>query len=64
MTNSTFDELKAVKFFKKIITLNRFQEPYNVKYIQEKKRLKNLQKAEVYLEPNRGSTMELFCEYS
>ena len=64
MTKSTFDELKAVKFFKKIITLNRFQEPYNVKYIQEKKRLKNLQKAEVYLEPKRGSTMELFCEYS
>ena len=29
-----------------------------------KKRLKSLQKAEVYLEPMRASTMELFCEYS
>ena len=29
-----------------------------------KKRLKNLQKAEVYLEPIRASAMELFCEYT
>ena len=29
-----------------------------------KKRLKNLQKAEVYLEPMRASTMELFREYT
>ena len=28
------------------------------------KRLKSLQKAEVYLEPMRASTMELFCEYT
>ena len=27
------------------------------------KRLKNLQKAEAYLEPKRASMMELFCEY-
>ena len=29
-----------------------------------KKLLKSLQKAEVYLEPMRASTMELFCEYA
>ena len=29
-----------------------------------KKRLASLQKAEVYLEPMRASTMELFCEYT
>ena len=29
-----------------------------------KKRLKSLQKAEVYLEPMRASAMELFCEYT
>ena len=29
-----------------------------------KKRLESLQKAEVYLEPMRASTMELFCEYT
>ena len=28
------------------------------------KRLKSLQKAEVYLEPMRASTKELFCEYT
>ena len=28
------------------------------------KRLKSLQKAEVYLEPLRASTIELFCEYT
>ena len=28
------------------------------------KRLKSLQKADVYLEPMRASTMEHFCEYS
>ena len=27
-----------------------------------KKRLKSLQKAEVYLEPMRASAMKLFCE--
>ena len=31
-----------------------------VKYFKETKRLKSLQKAEAYLEPNRASTMELF----
>ena len=29
-----------------------------------KKRLKSLQKAEVYLEPMRASAMKLFCEYT
>ena len=29
-----------------------------------KKPLESLQKAEVYLEPMRASTMELFCEYT
>ena len=28
------------------------------------KHLKSLRKAEVYLEPMRASTMELFCEYT
>ena len=50
--------------YKKIITLNRFQEPCNTKYFKEIKRLKSLQKAELYLEPKRASTMELFCEYT
>ena len=44
---SIFDELKGVKYFKKN---NRFQEPCNVKYFKEMKRLKSLQKAETYLE--------------
>ena len=35
-----------------------------VKYFKEIKRLKSLQKAEAYLEPNRPSTMELFLEYT
>ena len=64
MFNSIFDELKVVKYFKKIITLNKFLESYNVKSFKEIKRLKSLQKAEVYLEPKRASTMELFCEYT
>ena len=50
--------------YKKIITLNRFQESCNIKYFKEIKRLKSLQKAELYLEPMRASTMELFCEYT
>ena len=57
------DELKK-KYFKKIIRLNRFQEPYNEKSFKKIKYLKSLQKAEVYLEPMRASTMELFCEYT
>ena len=46
MFNSTFDELKEVKFYKEI------------------KRLKGLQKAKAYLEPNQTSMMEFFCEYT
>ena len=53
-----------MKYFKKIIRLNRFQEPYNEKSFKKIKRLKSLQKAEVYLEPMRASTMELFCKYT
>ena len=64
MFNSIFDELKVVKYFKKIITLNKFLESYNVKSFKKIKRLKSLQKAEVYLEPKRACTMELFCEYT
>ena len=44
--------------------LNRFQESYNVKYFKVIKRLKSLQKAEVYLEPKQASMVELFCEYT
>ena len=47
-----------------MIRLNRFQEPYNENSFIKIKRLKSLQKAEVYLEPMRASTMELFCEYT
>ena len=44
---------------------DRFQEPFNVKYLKEIKRLKSLQvKAVSYLEPKRASMMELFCEYT
>ena len=43
---------------------NRFQEPYDVKYFIEIKRLRSLQKAEAYLEPKQASVMELFCEYT
>ena len=42
-----FDELKNKVLYRN----NRFQESYNVKYFKEIKRLKSLQKAEVYLEP-------------
>ena len=35
-----------------------------MKYFKEIKRLKSFQKAEVYLEPMRASTMELFREYT
>ena len=41
---------------------NRFQESYDLKYFNEIKRLKSLQKAEAYLELNEASMMELFCE--
>ena len=59
--NSMFDELKEVKL---LLKNNKFQESYNVQYLKEIKRLKSLQKAEVYLEPKRASTVELFCEYT
>ena len=52
-----FDELKEVKYLKKSTI---FQESYNVKYFKETKHLQRLQKAEVYLEPKRASTIELF----
>ena len=54
-----FDELKEV-----LERNNRFPESYNVKWFKEIKRLKSLQKAEVYLEPKWTSTMELSCEYT
>ena len=41
-----FDELKEVKYFKKIITLNIFQESYNEKFFKEIKHLKSFQKTE------------------
>ena len=50
-----FDELKDVKHFKEITD---FKSP------KEIKRLRNLQKAEAFLEPKQASTMELFCEYT
>ena len=43
-----FDELKKRKV---LYRNNRFQGSYNVKYFKVIKRLKSLQKAEVYLEP-------------
>ena len=55
MFNTMFGELKEVKY--------RFHESYDVKYFQEIKRLKSLQKAEVYLETKQTSMMELYCEY-
>ena len=39
-----------------------FDELKEVKYFKEIKRSKSLQKAEAYLEPQRASTIELFCE--
>ena len=51
-----FDELKEVKHFHEIT----FKEPYNVKFFKEIKRLKSLQKAEVYLEPQLASIMRPF----
>ena len=47
-----------------MIRLSRFQEPYNEKSFIKIKRLKSLQKAEVYLEPMPASTMEVFREYT
>ena len=41
-----FEELKEVKYFKKIITLNIFQESYNEKFFKEIKHLKSFQKTE------------------
>ena len=59
MFNSIIDELKEVNYLKRN---NRFQESYNVKYFKEIKWLKNLQKAEAYLEPKQASTMDLYYE--
>ena len=59
-----FDELNEVKYFKKIIRLNIFQEFYNEKYFKEIKHLKSLQNADEYLQPKWTTTMELFCEYT
>ena len=59
MFNSIIDELKEVNYLKRN---NRFQESYNVKYFKEIKWLKNLQKAEAYLEPKQASTMNLYYE--
>ena len=50
--------IKSSKVLRKIITLNRSQESYNVKFFKEIKRLKK--KAEVYLESNQASTTEIF----
>ena len=54
-----FDKLKEVKNFKEITDFS--YNFYNVKYFKEKEHLESLQKTETYLEPERGSTMELFC---
>ena len=43
---------------------NRLQESHDTKYFKEIKRLKNLRKAEAYLEPKQASMMELLCEYT
>ena len=62
MFNSIFDELIGLKYFTRN---NKFQEPFNVKYFKEIKRLKGLQvKAVSYLEPKRASMMELFREHT
>ena len=43
------------------VELTDFKNLYcNVKYFKETKRLKNLQKAEAYLEPKQASMMKLF----
>ena len=57
MFDSMFDELKEVKYFKDISRVS-----YDIKYFKEIKRLKSAQKAVVYLEPKRTSTMGFFCE--
>ena len=46
MFNSTFDELKEVKYFKEITNFKNFIIQYT-----EIKRLQSLPKAEAYLEP-------------
>ena len=49
-----FDELNEVKYFQEITDFKSLIVTfYNVKYFKE-----------VYLEPKRASTMELFCEYT
>ena len=62
MFNSIFDELIEGKYFTRS---NRFQESFNVKYFKEIKLMKSLQvKAVSYLESERASVIELFCEYT
>ena len=46
---------------KKLLVSSKY---YSEKSFKKIKRLKSLQKAKVYLEPMRASTMELFCEYT
>ena len=49
-----FDVLKEVKYFQEITDFKSLiVTSYNVKYFKE-----------VYLDPKRVSTMELFCEYT
>ena len=55
MFNSMLDELKEA-----LSRNSRLQKFFNVNYFKETKSLKSLQKAEVYLEPKRASTMEFF----
>ena len=53
MLNSMFDELA-----------NCFKEITNLKSLNEGKRLKSVQKATTYLEPQQASTIKLFYEYT
>ena len=53
-----FDELKEVKKLQK----KQISRLIIVKDFREITRLMSLQKTDAYLEPKRGSTVELFCE--
>ena len=63
MFNSMFDESKEVKQLTEIADFKNLMMTLK-KYFQEIKRLKSLQKAEVFLEPKQASMVELFCEYT
>ena len=63
MFNSMFDESKEVKQLTEIADFKNLMMTLK-KYFQEIKRLKSLQKAEVFLEPKQVSMVELFCEYT